>query len=103
MKQVSLYEAKTNLSKLVEEAEAGEEIIIAKNGKPKARLAPIKQEAPTKEPRKLGQWAGQFKDVDWDEWWRDWKERDKQVAAEFDASIARPFPHSGTGKKKRRR
>jgi prevent-host-death family protein len=37
---VNLYEAKTSLSKLVERAAAGEEIIIAKAGKPKARLAP---------------------------------------------------------------
>jgi prevent-host-death family protein len=41
MKQVNLYEAKTDLSALVEEAAAGEEIVIAKNGKPKAKLVPI--------------------------------------------------------------
>ena len=39
--QVNLYEAKTNLSELVERAAAGEEIVIAKAGKPKARLVPI--------------------------------------------------------------
>ena len=38
MKQVNLYQAKTDLSALVEAAAAGEEIVIAKNGKPKARL-----------------------------------------------------------------
>ena len=38
---VNLYEAKTHLSALVEAAERGEEIIIAKNGVAKARLAPI--------------------------------------------------------------
>jgi prevent-host-death family protein len=38
---VNLYEAKTHLSTLVEAAERGEEIIIAKNGVAKARLAPI--------------------------------------------------------------
>ena len=37
---VNLYEAKTNLSKLVERAASGEEIIIAKAGKPMARLVP---------------------------------------------------------------
>ncbi len=37
---VNLYDAKTNLSKLVERAAAGEEIIIAKAGKPKAKLVP---------------------------------------------------------------
>jgi prevent-host-death family protein len=37
---VNLYDAKTNLSKLVERAAAGEEIVIAKAGKPKAMLVP---------------------------------------------------------------
>jgi len=37
---VNLYDAKTNLSKLVERAASGEEIIIAKAGKPMARLVP---------------------------------------------------------------
>jgi prevent-host-death family protein len=41
MKQVNLYEAKTDLSALVEEAAAGEEIVIAKHGKPKAKLVPL--------------------------------------------------------------
>jgi prevent-host-death family protein len=43
---VNLDEAKTNLSKLVERAAAGEEIIIAKAGKPKAKLVPCEQPAP---------------------------------------------------------
>ena len=38
---VSLYEAKTRLSALVDQAAAGEEIVIAKNGKPMAKLVPI--------------------------------------------------------------
>jgi prevent-host-death family protein len=39
---VNLYDAKTNLSKLVDRAAAGEEIIIAKAGKPKAKLVPYR-------------------------------------------------------------
>jgi prevent-host-death family protein len=39
---VNLYDAKTNLSSLVEEAAAGDEIIIAKAGKPRARLVPLR-------------------------------------------------------------
>lgn len=39
---IDLYEAKTQLSSLVERAAAGEEIIIAKAGRPLARLAPLK-------------------------------------------------------------
>jgi len=38
MWQVGMHEAKTKLSKLVERAEAGEDIIIARNGKPVVRL-----------------------------------------------------------------
>lgn len=41
MKQVNLYEAKTTLSALVDLAAAGEEIIIAKNGKAKAKLVAV--------------------------------------------------------------
>ena len=40
--QVSLYEAKTHLSNLVDRAAGGEEILIAKNGTPKAKLIPLK-------------------------------------------------------------
>ena len=46
---VNLYEAKTRLSELVERAAAGEEIVIAKAGKPKVRLVPFRAAA---EPRK---------------------------------------------------
>jgi prevent-host-death family protein len=49
-KQVNLYEAKTKLSHLVERAAAGEEIIIAKDGKPRARLVPLKSEPPLRRP-----------------------------------------------------
>lgn len=56
MKTVNLYEAKTQLSSLVEDAAGGEEIIIAKNGKPYARLVPLAEPAP-KPPRRFGYWA----------------------------------------------
>ncbi len=38
---VNVYEAKTQLSRLMEEAHAGREIILAKGGKPYARLVPL--------------------------------------------------------------
>jgi len=41
MQTVNIHAAKTNLSSLVERAAAGEEIIIAKAGKARARLAPL--------------------------------------------------------------
>jgi prevent-host-death family protein len=59
MKQVNLYQAKTALSALVEEAAAGEEIIIAKNGKPRARLVSLGEpgdDPPPKRPRRFGIW-----------------------------------------------
>lgn len=40
---LNLYEAKTRLSTLVDQAAAGAEIIIAKGGKPLARLVPLRQ------------------------------------------------------------
>ncbi|HXR38317.1 MAG TPA: type II toxin-antitoxin system prevent-host-death family antitoxin [Terracidiphilus sp.] len=51
--QVNLYEAKTQLSSLVDRAARGEEIVIAKAGKPMARLVPPAPEAQV--PRKPGQ------------------------------------------------
>ena len=45
----NIHEAKTHLSKLVEEAAVGREIIIAKSGKPKAKLVPFADE-PKREP-----------------------------------------------------
>jgi len=54
-KTVNLYEAKTNLSELVERAAKGEEIVIAKAGTPRARLMPLP--AP-KVRRKPGVWKG---------------------------------------------
>ena len=52
--KVNLYEAKTHLSALVERAAAGEEIVIAKKGRPRARLVPL---APARtKPRSPGGW-----------------------------------------------
>ena len=57
IKTLSLYDAKTNLSALVEEAAAGEEIVITKNGKPRARLTALAPTTPP--PRQAGLYAGQ--------------------------------------------
>jgi prevent-host-death family protein len=43
MKTVNIHAAKTHLSSLLEEVAAGEEIIIAKAGKPLARLVPLEK------------------------------------------------------------
>jgi prevent-host-death family protein len=43
LRNVNLYDAKTRLSKLVDRAADGEEIVIAKAGRPMARLGPLKK------------------------------------------------------------
>jgi prevent-host-death family protein len=48
MRMVNIHTAKTHLSRLINEVAAGEEIVIAKAGKPVARLLPY---APQREPR----------------------------------------------------
>jgi len=53
---VNLYEAKTQLSSLVERAANGEEIVIAKAGKPKVRLVPVEPHG--KGLREPGGWEG---------------------------------------------
>lgn len=53
---VNLYEAKTHLSRLVERAASGETIIIAKAGKPLARLVPM----PVRRAVRLGSLRGRI-------------------------------------------
>ena len=50
---LNLYEAKTQLSQLVERAAAGEEVVIAKAGKPMVKMVPVEAEKPQK--RQFGQ------------------------------------------------
>lgn len=65
-KPVNIYEAKTNLSKLVDRAAAGHEVIIAKAGRPVARLVPLNVP-----PRRVG---GRLKGKIW-------------IAPDFDAPL----------------
>jgi len=58
MTTVNIHEAKTQFSRFVDQAAAGEEIIIARAGKPVARLMPLAK--PRAEPRKLGLGKGRF-------------------------------------------
>jgi prevent-host-death family protein len=55
MKTVNVHEAKTHLSRLLERAHAGEEIVIAKSGRPYARLMPL---TTAKAERKAGTLKG---------------------------------------------
>ena len=52
MQTVNIHEAKTQFSRFVDQAEAGEEIVIARAGKPVARLVAL--ETAARKPRKLG-------------------------------------------------
>lgn len=63
-KPVNIHEAKTHLSRLVERVEAGEEITLARAGRPVARLVPYRARM---EPRRSGAWKGRV-----------------QIAADFD-------------------
>lgn len=57
MPVVTIHVAKTNLSRLIEQACAGEEIIIARGDRPVVKLVPIEATAPKREP---GTFSGQF-------------------------------------------
>jgi prevent-host-death family protein len=72
---VNVYEAKTRLSALLALVEAGEEVIIARNGRPVARLAPLSTRGADRVP---GFWKGkvrisadfdQFSDEDAEAWY----------------------------------
>ena len=54
---VNMHEAKTELSRLVERALAGEDVVIARAGVPVVRLVPLARQG----KRKLGQWAGRVR------------------------------------------
>ncbi|WP_292069291.1 type II toxin-antitoxin system Phd/YefM family antitoxin [Brevundimonas sp. UBA7534] len=65
----NIHEAKTTLSKLIERALAGEEVVIAKAGKPLVRLNPVSEATETKTPRRalFGSMREEFKlSPDWD-------------------------------------
>jgi prevent-host-death family protein len=58
MEQINIHDAKTHLSRLLERASSGEEIIIAKAGKPIAKLGPVQA---TRKGRKKGLLKGKIK------------------------------------------
>lgn len=67
MTTVNIYEAKSSFSRLIAAAEAGETVVIARNGKPVAQLGPV----PTRPPVRFGDLAGMVAISDdfdtWDE------------------------------------
>ena len=84
MKTVNVQEAKTHLSRLLEEAVGGAEIVIAKAGKPYVRLVPC---LPERSPRTLGGWEGKVSIAD------DFDDTPESIVRRFEgtpASRARP-------------
>jgi prevent-host-death family protein len=71
---VNIHEAKTHLSRLVERAAAGEEIVVAKAGRPMAKLVPYDK---PKAPRQMGGWEGRVWIAD------DFDELPDEIAAAF--------------------
>ena len=51
MKRVTTHEAKTHLSRLLEEVEAGEEVLVCRGDRPAARLVPVTAEPARERPR----------------------------------------------------
>ena len=60
LKIVNIHEAKTHLSRLVEEAAKGESFVIAKAGKPMVKVIRLDEGEPDKPKRRLGFMEGQF-------------------------------------------
>lgn len=71
----NIHEAKSQLSKLIDRAMNGEEVIIAKAGQPMVRLTPIQADH---SPRVGGQWKGRIRIAD------DFDSLPEDIAAAFD-------------------
>jgi prevent-host-death family protein len=78
-KPVNIHEAKTHLSRLIERVEAGEEVTLARAGRPVAKLVPFRHRS---ERRPLGLWQGKvWLAADWDS-----AEINREIAELFDQS-----------------
>jgi prevent-host-death family protein len=86
---VGIGEAKTNFSKLVRRAEAGEEIVVRRGQEPVARIVPLKKRGGV---RGFGSMKGEIK-LPSDE---EWKKMDKEVAQMFEESEIFPTERTGT-------
>jgi prevent-host-death family protein len=74
MKQVNVHEAKTHLSRLLQAVEEGEEIVIARDGEPVAKLVPHVEQ---RKPREPGWAEGRIEILE------GFDEYDEQIAREF--------------------
>lgn len=83
---VTIYDAKTNLSKLVKQAAAGNTIYMGAYGQPQVILAPL----PTKNPVKIGIYADKYQPGDFDD--DDVVGSDPEIIKIYNDSINKPFP-----------
>jgi len=79
---INVHAAKTHLSRLLERAEAGEEIVIGRAGKPIAKLVPYRSDRPK---RVFGRLKGQIRILP------GFDEVDAEIEREFEDSIAKPI------------
>ncbi|CAN5118027.1 type II toxin-antitoxin system prevent-host-death family antitoxin [soil metagenome] len=71
MRTVNIHEAKTHLSKLVEQAAKGESFVIAKAGRPMVKVTSL-EPVEVRPVQRIGFMAGQFKmPEDWDSYMKD--------------------------------
>ena len=82
MEKINVHEAKTHLSRLLDRAQAGEEFLIAKAGKPVARLGPI---APVRTKVRFGVLKGKIR-----------------IPANFDAPLSDSLIDAFEGRRSRR-
>ncbi|MFN0023823.1 MAG: type II toxin-antitoxin system Phd/YefM family antitoxin [Parvularculaceae bacterium] len=85
VRHINIAEDKAKLSELVEAASRGVEIVLARHGKPMARLSPITNDQKTSR-RNFGQNEAEARGIDWEQWWRDWKALDAEIEADFEES-----------------
>jgi prevent-host-death family protein len=86
--QVSIHEAKTQLSRLIAAVERGEEVVIARRDKPVARLVPVPTGRPT---RKLGFLAGMVSEEAL-EYLTSTPDLDQEIEHDFEESAAKDDP-----------
>lgn len=55
MISVGTYEAKTNLTKLIDRVEGGETVLVTRHGKPVAKIVPAQDVAPRRSPREIAE------------------------------------------------
>ena len=86
----NIHEAKTTLSKLIERALAGEEVIIAKAGKPLVELKPIRQVSSVEDRMAIfGKYEGQvIIDENWEEPEYDQKALDRFYSVDDETSLS---------------